>query len=101
MSEQKWPKEPYHIDRKRGCTVMGDGRRLGMCTEDEIRAAEDRSIVCLNACANIADPAAALTAAREALEAVDAWGNGIRHHTAHESRMVKAARAALALLGGE
>jgi hypothetical protein len=29
-------------------------------------------------------------------EMVDAWGNGLRHETAHESRMVKAARAALA-----
>ena len=31
-----------------------------------------------------------------ALELVDAWGHGLRHETAHESKMVRAARAALA-----
>jgi len=29
---------------------------------------------------------------------VDAWGNGLRHQTAHESAMVKAARAVLVKL---
>lgn len=34
----------------------------------------------------------------EVAKMVDAWGHGIRHHTAHESSMVKTARAALAAL---
>jgi hypothetical protein len=32
---------------------------------------------------------------------VDAWGNGLRHHTAHESKMVKAARAAISKAEGQ
>ena len=32
----------------------------------------------------------------EVAQMVDAWGHGLRHETAHESKMVKAARAALA-----
>lgn len=31
----------------------------------------------------------------EVAKMVDAWGNGLRHHTAHEGKMVKAARATL------
>ena len=31
---------------------------------------------------------------------VDAWGNGLRHHTAHEAAMVKSARAAIAKAEG-
>lgn len=34
-------------------------------------------------------------AAMEVVQMVDQWGNGLRHHTAHESKMVKAARAIL------
>ena len=34
-------------------------------------------------------------ALRDVAKMVDAWGNGLRHLTAHESKMVKAARAAL------
>ncbi len=32
---------------------------------------------------------------REVARMVDQWGNGLRHHTAHESKMVKSARKAL------
>lgn len=38
---------------------------------------------------------------REILQMVDAWGNGLRHMTAHESKMVKAARAALSAAATE
>lgn len=36
----------------------------------------------------------------EVAKMVDAWGHGIRHHTAHESSLVKTARAALKLAEG-
>ena len=37
----------------------------------------------------------------EALELVDAWGNGLRHPTAHEGKMVKAARAVISKARGD
>lgn len=37
----------------------------------------------------------------EVAEMVVQWSNGLRHETAHESKMVKAAKAALALARGE
>jgi hypothetical protein len=36
----------------------------------------------------------------EVARMVDTWGNGLRHHTAHESKMVNAARAAIAKATG-
>ncbi|WP_434612143.1 hypothetical protein [Tabrizicola sp. M-4] len=44
-----------------------------------------------------ADPAL-LAEAVEVLRMVDAWGHGLRHHTSHESKMVKSARAFLSKL---
>lgn len=44
-----------------------------------------------------------MVAAPELMETarmVDAWGNGLRHKTSHEAKMVKAARAALAKAEG-
>ena len=67
-----------------------------MPPNDERHLFRDMGDMIDNQRAELAALRAQLAEARGIVAYVDAWGNGIRHETAHERKMVRAARAFLA-----
>jgi len=96
MSEEKWTKEPWEEAYLGSISLegrwMADFRLYGDAA---------RSVICVNACTGLEDPAAALRAAREALsEYLDWLELPVGTFTGpDQDRLPKAARKALELLG--
>jgi hypothetical protein len=76
--KQKWPKEPWSISEWSGSRVVGTDNETafddGSCDSEFTPKCEAetlfRIIQCVNACAGLIAPDAAIKAAREALEAI-------------------------------
>lgn len=81
-------------------TARAEYAELEKAYDEEMEACHHFAGKFADALAHLTTKDSTIARLREVAEMVDAWGHGLRHRTAHESKMVKAARRALSQDGG-